>query len=204
MFPLIQVMENREKVVVSWDLSDLPKASFALQWSPDGVHSFSDISTSIPNFSTVYGRRSTGFSFTRESLGLTVSDMFYLRLGITQVGGVTQYTNEVRAIPSLVDRKTPAGASNSPIERSENVSRFVGANETRSLFTQDTKLIEIFNNTREGVLYVDITGMPASVAKGMPVYPLTYYTVFRHVHKDTGISMISDGPVLDVRMVVHF
>jgi len=137
-------------------------------------------------------------------VGLEESDTFYIALkGVDALGGES-ILGPSRMIPSNADQKVDAGAQQSPIVSSENLSRFIGANAQRLLFTQDVFFIEFFNNSGEEVLYVDITGVESTPQKSMPVYPRTYYTIFRHIPKDMGVSLVSGGGLVDTRIVVHF
>jgi len=207
MLPAIQLHENSEKITVYWDL--LPGAKkFRLYWSPTGsAGTFNLLQDNIPNFGT-FGKRATSASFNRAKIGLTEGDTFYLSITSVDGSSVESSLGTPRLIPYIADQMADAGALNSPITASENISTHVAnSNATRIKFTHDVTFMEIFNNSnaaKTAVVYVDITGVDATVTKSMPVYPLVYYTIFRNLSKDNGVSIITDGDIADVRIVVHY
>lgn len=206
MFPTIQIDENSEKVTVFWELAQ-GAAKFRLYWSKDGITNFQLVADNIPNH-PCYGKSYTKHSFYRSSLGLKESDSFFLAISYVSKNNIESARGVARQIPYLADQRVDAGASNSPIVASENLSTHIAANAQRVVFTHDVVLVEIFNNalvnSMDFVLYVDVTGQDASVARGMPVYPRSYYTVFRNLSKSSGVSLISGGSPVDTRIVVHY
>lgn len=207
MLPAIQLHENSEKVTVYWDL--LPGAKkFKIYWSPTGaLGTFSLLQGNIPNFGS-FGKKATGFSFSRSLIGLTEGDTFYLAITAVDSLDVESDKGVPRLIPYLADQPADGGAVNSPITVSENLSTHVASSvASRIKFTHDVVFMEVFNKSnadRSSVLFVDITGVDATAEKSMPVYPLVYYTVFRNLSKDNGVSLITDRDVADVRIVVHY
>ena len=206
MLPSVQLYENSSKVTVFWDLeSPIAVESFNLYWSLTGEPgTFILLRTDIPNFGS-FGKKYTAAYVNRTDLGLTEKDSFYVAISsISTTAQVESPLGIPRIIPYLSELMEDGVTINSPISVSENKSLAIGATVTRLTFTHDVKLVELFNNTDGSVLFVEITGQEASVSKSMPVYPKVYYTIFRNLNKDTGISLITDGGTVDARIVVHY
>jgi hypothetical protein len=143
--------------------------------------------------------------FTRTSIGLEGSASFYLALTGVDDANVESSLGTARLVAGLADQLVEAGTVNSPITISENLSRIIPETTPTDIkFTHDVKFLEIFNNSATAVLYVEVTGFKASVERSMPVLPKVYYTVFRNLSKDMGVSMIAAGGSVDTRIVVHY
>lgn len=205
MLPVIQVDKNTEKISVFWEIAG-PTTGYRLYWahSEDSAN-YQPVGDIISPYAN-YGKTTVRVQFLREDIGLTKADTIYLIYVSLDNDGVESTPSEPRMISNLVGRQADAGAANSPIIYSENVTTHVAANNpTRVPFTQDVCFVEIFNNTKGNVLYVDITGVDATREKSMPVYPYVYYTMYRNLNKDTGLSLIADGPgLVDARIVIHY
>jgi hypothetical protein len=205
MLPSIQLYENSSKVTVFWDLlSPATVASYNLYWSNTGdTGTFVLLRTDIPNFGS-FGKKYTAAYLDRAEISLSEKDSFYLAITSVSTLGAESPLGTARLIPYLSDQNVDAGSVNSPVTVSENKSLTVGGSALRLTFTHDAKLIEIFNNTDGATLYVDVTGFDATTTKSMPVYSKVYYTIFRNLNKDTGVSLITDGSDIDARIVVHY
>jgi hypothetical protein len=201
--PVAQIYSKNKTIDLVWDVQPDYKY-FDVYLSMTGEEgTFSVIVQKVPNQS-IRGKKLSGCSFLRSAKGLAESDTFYIALRGVDPSGVESAMGPSRMVPSNADQKVDAGTSQSPIVSSENLSRFIGANVQRLLFTQDVFFIEFFNNSEEEVLYVDITGVDATPQKSMPVHPKTYYTIYRHIPKDMGVSLVTGGGIVDARIVVHF
>lgn len=103
---------------------------------------------------------------------------------------------------SEYDRSMPV-MPDEPLE-SEEKSQLIGKTSTPILFSQDIIGVEIANHSMSAVIYVDSSGAPASTAKGIPIYPQGYYAIDKKILQGIGISVISDSPSTDVRIIGHF
>jgi hypothetical protein len=200
--PNIQLYSTSSLINAVWEVTP-GYVSYALYSSPTGLAgTFTLVRENIPNIPSL-GKRLVSFAFARSSIGYQEANTFYLMLqGVTPLSTVE--TGEVRIVPSCVGQKVDAGAMNSPITASENKSLKVGTEAIQLELSHDVKFLEVFNNTDEEVLYVEVSGIAATTTRSMPVYPKVYYTVFRNISKDTGISMISSAGTIDARIVVHY
>jgi len=199
--PNIQLYSSSSLINAVWEVTP-GYSSYALYSSPTGLTgTFTLVRENIPNIPSL-GKKLVSFSFARSSIGYLESNTFYLMLqGVTTTSIVE--SGDVRIVPSCVGQKVDAGAMNSPITASENKSLKVGSEAVQLELTHDVKFLEVFNNTDEEVLYVEVSGIDATTTRSMPVYPKVYYTVFRNISKDTGISLISSAGTIDARIVVH-
>lgn len=204
MLPSVQLYENTStKVQLFWDLASSAVSSFNVYWSATGtVGSYVLLKTGIPNFGT-FGKKYTNYLFLRADLGLTEKDSFYVALTSVDAIGAESPMGTGRLVPYLADQMADAGSINSPITVSENLSTSIGLVPERITFTHDVKFLEIFNNS-DNLLYVEVTGFDASVTKSIPVYPRVYYTIFRNLSKQTGVSLVAEGGVVDTRIVAHY
>lgn len=206
MLPSVQIYEKGERVTVFWELMAGAR-KFNLYWSKTGsAGSFALLQDNIPNFASL-GKKYTKHSFDRSFIGLSISDTFYLAITWVNGTGVESALGIPRIIPYEVDQQADGGALNSPIVTSENISTHVGSSAPqRILFTHDVIFMEIFNNSSNVAIYVDLTGVDATIEKSMPVYPKVYYTIFRNLSKDNGVSIIAapGSEAADVRIVVHY
>ena len=200
--PNIQLYSTSSLINAVWEVTP-GYSSYSLYSSATGLTgTFTLIRENIPNIPSL-GKRLVNFSFARSSIGYQESNTFYLMLqGLTTSSTVD--TGDVRVVPSCVDQKVDAGAMNSPITASENKSLKVGTEAVKLVLSHDVKFLEVFNNTDEEVLYVEVSGIDATTTRSMPVYPKVYYTVFRNISKDTGISLVSSAGTIDARIVVHY
>lgn len=204
MLPSIQIYENTyTKVMLFWDLTTGGVESFHLFWSPTGLAgSFVLLRPNIPNYG-IFGKRYTSCTFYRADIGLTEKDPFYVAIS-SEIGGVVSPMGPYRIIPHIVDQTVEVSSDNSPLANAENHSQVVGAVPVRVVFTQDIKLIEVFNNSATEVLYIELSGFDADPLRSMPIYPLVYYTAFTNLAMQTGFSVVSGGGVADARIVVHY
>lgn len=204
MLPSVQLYENTStKVQIFWDLASSAVASFNVYWSATGiVGSYVLLRSGIPNFGT-FGKKYTNYAFLRADLSLTEKDSFYVAISSMDALGAESSMGTGRLVPYLADQMADAGSINSPITVSENLSKSIGLVPERITFTHDVKFLEIFNNS-DNLLYVEVTGFDASVTKSIPVYPRVYYTIFRNLSKQTGVSIVAEGGVVDTRIVAHY
>lgn len=205
MLPPIQIFNNTARVSVFWDRTP-DVVSYKLYWSSiNSMGTYNLIRKDIANYAN-FGKERVRVEFLRDDVGLTDADSFYLTVSTVDSAGLESSKGDPRMIANLVGRQSDAGAANSPITSSENVSTHIASgNATRVHFTQDVCFVEIFNNSANNVLYVDVTGVDATAAKSMPVYPYVYYTAYRNLNKTTGLSLIAGGPdVIDARIVIHY
>lgn len=200
--PNIQLYSSNSLINAVWDVTS-GYTLYNLFSSPTGiVGTYTLVRKSIPNRASL-GKKLISYEFTRESIGYTEAETFYLALqGVTPTG--TTALGDARIVPSCVDQMVDAGAMNSPITASENKTLLVGTTAVKLDLTHDVKFLEVFNNTDEEVLYVEVSGIPATTARSMPVYSKVYYTIFRNISKDTGISLIASAGTIDARIVVHY
>jgi hypothetical protein len=162
------------------------------------------ISGRIPNRANL-GKTLVQYEFLRGDVGYTEANTFFLALeGLDADGVVISPLGPTRIVPSCVDQMVDAGAMNSPITASENKSRIIENVPTQLELSHDVKFLEVFNNTDDETLYVEVSGIPATTTKSMPVYSKVYYTIFRNISKDTGISLISSSQPIDARIIVHY
>lgn len=204
MLPSVQLYENTStKVQLFWDLASSAVASFNVYWSATGTAgSYILLKTGIPNFGT-FGKKYTNYLFNRADLSLTEKDSFYVAITSVDAIGAESPIGTGRLVPYLADQMADAGSINSPITVSENLSQSIGLAPQRITFTHDVKFLEIFNNS-DNLLYVEVTGFDASITKSIPVYPRVYYTIFRNLSKQTGVSLIAEGGIVDTRIVAHY
>jgi len=87
---------------------------------------------------------------------------------------------------------------------SEEKSQLIGIVATQILFSQDLIGLEIANNSNTATIFVDIYGGIATIAKGIPIYSKGYYSADRKILQAVGISIVSDTPNTDVRIIGHF
>jgi len=64
--------------------------------------------------------------------------------------------------------------------------------------------LEIANNSTNANIFLDISGGTATLNKGIPIYPKCYYSADKKVLQNIGISLISDKPNTDVRIIGHY
>jgi len=91
---------------------------------------------------------------------------------------------------------------------SENKSQNIGTTSVPITFAQDILSLEIVNNDTaakdNATIYLDINGGTALVATDLPIFAKEYYSLDRKIVAGTGISLISDFAVTDVRIIGHF
>jgi hypothetical protein len=202
--PNIQIRSHASEIQVFWDVT--PGVSYYnVYLSNDGrPGTFTEIKPRVPNTPAAGRKTLVEVSFLRSSISKAESDTFFLAIdGVDPYGNVIPM-GSTRMVPANVDQMVDAGAMNSPITASENMSTAVGATPLKLTLTQDVKFLEVFNNSDEESLYVEVSGVPADRTRSMPVRPGVYYTIFRNISKDTGISLISSGGEVDARIVVHY
>lgn len=203
--PSIQLFSNGGTIRIAWEFTR-DYVSYDLYYSNTGLSgSFVKIFGNIPATSS-FGNKLVIKEFRRSEIGLSDAATFYVAIkGKDRYGSETDLSTP-RIIPCFIDQPVSYGASCSPITNSENKSQMIpsGSTATRIYPTQDILFLEIFNNDDTEVLYVDTTGIDATVDRGLPVYPRVYYTVFRNISKDTGISLITSGNAIDARIIMHF
>lgn len=90
-----------------------------------------------------------------------------------------------------------------PLE-SEELSQLIGISSTTVKFSQDVIGLEIANHSDTATVFIKIDGSAATVNTGIPIYEKGYYSADKKILKNTGISLISDTPNTDVRIIGHF
>jgi len=164
---------------------------------------FTLIRDNIPNIK-VYEKKYTYASFNKSDIGLSGENSFYLMITSEGFTGIESEPGDVRLVPFLSDQPAEAGGYHSAITKSENFSQIVGTDPVRVKFSQDARVIELFNNSDSSPSYVDVSGFDASSDSGMVLMPKTYYVIDRHISKDTGFSIVADASDTDIRVVVHY
>lgn len=86
------------------------------------------------------------------------------------------------------------------LTRSENKSTHIGLTSTTITFSQEINALEIANHSDSAIIYIDYNS-PASVNTGIPIYSGLYYSCNRKLQS---VSIISDEPNTDVRIIGHF
>lgn len=86
----------------------------------------------------------------------------------------------------------------------EDKSRLIGVTASAVKFSQDVIAVEIANNSTTATIYLNINGVPATVAKGIPIYPQGYYAADWNILTAVGISIISTAANTDVRIIGHY
>lgn len=87
---------------------------------------------------------------------------------------------------------------------SENKSQEISTVPVNVTFAQDIVGLEIANHTDDAIIYIDYDGRTASVTTGMPIHSHAYYSIDKKILKSVGISLISDKPNTDVRIIGHY
>ena len=100
------------------------------------------------------------------------------------------------------DRSMPI-RQDEPVE-SEDKSSLIGLTSSTIKFTQDVMGLEIANNSDTATIFLNISGSPATLSSGIPIYSKQYYSADKKIKQDVGISLISDELATDVRIVGHF
>lgn len=90
-----------------------------------------------------------------------------------------------------------------PLE-SEEKSMLVGLSSVNVTFSQNIVGLEIANHSNNATIYLDISGGTAHSSKGIPIYARTYYAADKVILQSVGISLISDQPSTDVRIIGHY
>jgi len=103
---------------------------------------------------------------------------------------------------SEYDKSMPV-MPDAPLE-SEEKSQSIGTSSVNIKFSNNIIGIEIANNSADATIYLDISGGIASVNKGIPIYVYGYYSADKKVSQNVGISLISDTPNTDVRIIGHY
>lgn len=201
--PDVQIGLNSSVIEFFWDADiSVNGGSFNLYTAVNkaGPFTLSMAASNIPN----YGKKAVKVRFIRADHGFTINNSFYAVLTFVTPQGVEGPQGNVRFVSALADQAVSAGAANSPLTVSERFKVTVTTTPLRVLFSADAKQIEVFNLSKDSEIYVDVTGLDASVAESMPVMPYGYYALGVHVSKNTGISMVTPGGPNDVRIVVHY
>ena len=216
--PPIQFSENSGDVLLFWEARTDPAVeSFNLYWSysddtsaiPDpsnpARHLFPKyhlVKKGIPNYPTM-GKRNTSVTFSRKSIGVADSDSFYVAISPV-IGSDEGYLGDPRFIAYQSDQPTTAGSLHSPITGSQRFQRLVGPAPVRQMFSCDIKQLEIFNFSKDKIIFLDMTGLDADASSSMPIMPYGYYAIGRNLSKDTGVSLVSPEGTSDVRIVAHY
>jgi len=90
-----------------------------------------------------------------------------------------------------------------PLE-SEEKSQTIGSVSTLITFSQDVMGIEIANNSNDATIYLNISGGVVSLTTGIPIYAKGYYAADKKIKQAIGVSLISNKPNTDVRIIGHY
>ena len=90
-----------------------------------------------------------------------------------------------------------------PLE-SDDKSQLIGTSSVNVQFVDDVIGLEVANNSQNATVYLHIAGGTATTTKGIPIYPKGYYAADKKILQSIGISLISDKPDTDVRIVGHY
>ena len=90
-----------------------------------------------------------------------------------------------------------------PLE-SEEKSQLIGVTATPIKFSQNIIGLKIANNSSNATIYIKIDGSIATLTSGIPIYPKTYYSADKLILQAIGISLISDTPNADIRIMGHY
>lgn len=216
--PGLQHTENNGEVLLFWELAPSREgiASFNLYWSYDedqtsvvagGVRTFPTqnlLAIGIPN-SPSYGKGKACYTFRRSSIGVPLSSSFFVSMSAVLVSGEETALGLPRYMAYRSTQPVEVGTVNSPLTKSLRMQRSIGPVPERVLFPHDIKQLEVFNYSKDTVLFVDVTGRDASVAESMPIMPYGYYVIGRNLSREAGVSLVAGSASgSDVRMVVHF
>jgi len=100
-------------------------------------------------------------------------------------------------------RKSEPVMPDVPLE-SEEKSQPIGVVSVNITFSQDVIGLEIANNSDTATIYLDISGGVVTTATGIPIYQRGYYSADKLILQANGISIISNTPNTDVRIIGHF
>ena len=87
---------------------------------------------------------------------------------------------------------------------SEDKSRLIDLTSATVKFSQDVMGLEIANNSEDATVYLNISGGPATLSTGLPIYAKQFYSADKKIKQNIGISLISDKAATDVRIIGHY
>ena len=201
--PSLQLGAHGSNVNVFWDQDPTVNGGiFTIYIAPALTGPFTKVGQE-PNVANM-GKKSIQMTFARSAFGYSEKNSFFLAGTFTPPGGAETPLGNTRFVAAVVDQKSSTGAANSPLTVSERFPAKVGTGAVRLSFSMDVKQLEVFNFNKSYTIFVDITGLDATLSDSMPVLPMGYYALGIHVPKDSGISLISEGDDTDVRIVAHY
>jgi hypothetical protein len=92
----------------------------------------------------------------------------------------------------------------SGIAHQEVKSQIVGQVSVPITFTHDVRVVEIYNYSESARIFVNTKGSPADASLHIPVMPMSYYVFETNPLIEEGISIVSNTPNTDVRIIGHY